>query len=529
MSNKKKEKESNNQEPPIDYQIELKNLQYTITLKDQEIIGIKEQNDKRGNYIKQLEKDYYALKKVCVNNYELEKEIGRLRHSVELLKKEIENLNKEILNQKRKFLEEKEQMEKLHNAKMNQMQTTLDSYVQKIETANKMIEENKELNKLIEELRKEKDDIIKKNEKDLVDLEVRNQLKFANLKKKMLENIKNTQIKVTEVNMQYMDVSTKLTMLQNHQLLLQLQYQTQQLDELTKNNETLEKKVFEMKKDLEVHKEVELSLAEKNKQLKNELLKLKKNEENSENNNNNNSSIPEEKKVEQNDQCVQRGDDKKNYNINLKMINLEQKIINLEKKLNQKKKDFNYLKDKYEFIENVLKNYENKFLGIFNFLEDSLNKFFIDEELLSSQEVNIHIDDMKKGDFSSLNKEEQYSTLIILMKYLMPLIHQTNLNNNLENINNVNLKFHVPVIKTKFQGEKYKKLYIKKPNYSFRNLSAENISSANNLIGLPSLPNKLIDKNKLKNNMRINSGNKLILYKINSSHSRISSTTTGNN
>ena len=311
---KKKEKE-NNQDSQIDYQLELKNLQYTLALKDNEILSLKEQNDKRGKYIKKVENDYYELKKVCANNYELEKEIGRLRHNGELLQKEIDNLNREILNQKRKYLEEKEQMEKLHNAKMNQMQTTIDSYTQKIETANKIIEENKELNKIIEDLKNEKEEIIKKNEKDLVDLEVRNQLKFSNLKKKMLENIKNTQVKVTEVNMQYMDVSTKLTMLQNHQLLMQLEYQSQQLEELTKNNEILDKKIFEMKKDLEIHKEVELSLAEKNKKLKKELLKLKREEENSENDNNN---ISDDKKGEPSE----RNDGKK-YSVNLKMINLE--------------------------------------------------------------------------------------------------------------------------------------------------------------------------------------------------------------
>ena len=129
------------------------------------------------------------------------------------------------------------------------------------------------------------------------------------------------------------------------------------------------------------------------------------------------------------------------------------------------------MKDKYEFIENVLKNYQNKFLGIINFLEDSLNKFFIDEELLSNQEVNFHIDDMKKGDFSSLSKEEQYSVIIILMKYLMPLIHQTNINNNIENINKVNIKFHFPVIKTNILGgKKFKKLNIKKPFFNFRSM-----------------------------------------------------------
>ena len=523
---KKKEKEQNNEDPPIDYQIELKNLQYTISLKDSEILSLQEQNDKRGKYIKNLENDYYALKKVCANNYELEKEIGRLRHSGELLQKEIENLNREILNQKRKFTEEKEQMEKLFNSKINQMQTTLDSYTQKIELANKIIEENKGLNKLVEELKKEKEEIIKKNERDLVDLEIRSKLKFANLKKKMLENIKNTEIRVTEANMQYMDVSTKLTMLQNHQLLMQLEYQTQQLEDITQKKDILEKKNFEMQRDLEIHKEVELSLAEKNKRLANELFKMKENnnkeKDNSENNNNKNLE-------DQGEEQSERKNVGKNLNINIKMINLEQKIINLEKKLNQKKKDFNDLKDKYEFIENVLKNYQNKFLGIINFLEDSLNKFFLDEELLSNQEVNFHIEDMKKGDFSSLSKEDQYSTLIILMKYLMPLIHQTNLNNNIENINRVNIKFHYPVIKTNILGGKrFKKLNIKKPLFNFRSMSAENVGNINN-VSLPFIPKNIVETEKSKNIERINSGYKPIAHKINSSRSRVSSTSTGNN
>ena len=37
---------------------------------------------------------------------------------------------------------------------------------------------------------------------------------------------------------------------------------------------------------------------------------------------------------------------------------------------------------------------------------------------------------MKNCDFSSLNKEEKYSTLIILMKYLMPLMNTSSLNDN---------------------------------------------------------------------------------------------------
>ena len=178
------------------------------------------------------------------------------------------------------------------------------------------------------------------------------------------------------------------------------------------------------------------------------------------------------------------------------MITLEQKIINLEQKLKKKKNDFDYLKDKYDFIENYLRNYEKKFLSLINFLQDCLNKFFIDDELLSNKEVNIHLDELKKGDFSSLNKKEQYSILIILMKYLMPLVNKTNLNNDVKKVNKVNLKFHLPEIKTNIPLElkNYKKLNFKKPHLNIRSMSAENI----NIIKDTGLP--LLNDNNVKNN-----------------------------
>ena len=123
---------------------------------------------------------------------------------------------------------------------------------------------------------------------------------------------------------------------------------------------------------------------------------------------------------------------------------------------------------------------KKKFIGIINFLKDSLDKFFTDVELLSNHDVNIHLEDIKNGDFSSLSKEGQYSTLIILMKYLMPMINQAKLNNNVKKVNNVNLKFHLPEIKTNIPLEinkyNYNHLKFKKPNINIRSMSAENIN-----------------------------------------------------
>ena len=415
---KKKEKESTTGEVPIDYQIEIKNMQYTIVLREKEIGDLKTQLIKDGVYIKKLESDCFDLRRQCAHNFDLDKKLGKLRHNNDLLKQDIEKLNNEILEQKKKFLEEKNTMEKNFTARMNQMQNTIDNYTQKLEMTNKVMAENEELNKLVENLKKEIEEVRKKSDRDLVDLAVKNKLKFSILKKKMMENIKNSQIKVTELNMQYMDVSSKLTLLQNHQLLTQLEYLQDQLSEYTKTNEILKKNNVDLKRDIEIHKEVELSLAEKNRKLKNELLKEREKDDKIKKEHKEDDINKDIDEKENNDDNI----DKKKYNINQGMVNLEQKILNLEKKLKNKKNDFDYLKDKYDFIENYLRNYEKKFLSLINFLQDCLNKFFVDDELLSNREVNIHIEDLKKGDFSSLNKEEQYSILIILMKYLIKLI-----------------------------------------------------------------------------------------------------------
>ena len=490
----KKEKELTVQEMPFDYQIEMKNMQYTIVLRDKDIASLKEQLGKSGTYIQKLEGDIFELKKQIAYYYNIEKKLAEERHSNDLLKKDIENLKEEILNQKKTYLEEKTQSEKLYNARINQMQTIIDNYNQKLEMTNKIMEENKQMKTLVETAQKEAIDVKRKSEKDLVDLAIKNKLKLSILKKKMYENIKNSQIKVTELNMQYMDVSSKLTLLQNHQLLTQLEYLQEQLDEYSQNNELLKKKNQELIKDIQIHKEVEISLAEKNKKLKIELSKEREEKNTDEKN------IPSDldKINDENDKKDEQSERKK-YSINQDMINLEKKILNLEKQLKQKKADFNFLKDKYNFIENYLKNYEKKFLGIINFLQDCLNKFFIDKELLSNREINIHINDLKQGDFTSLNKEEQYSVLIILMKYLMPMVNQANMNNEQKRVNKINLKFKLPEIRTHIPIDinKYKHIKFQRHNFNIRSMSAENIGIKKEN-GISSMPDNSFKSNAKK-------------------------------
>ena len=505
MSKNKKKDANAKADVPIDYQVESKNLQYTITLKDNEIGMLQKENNKKKEYIIELEKEIQKLRKDYVNAYELENTIKSNHKKIEQQEKEIENLNNQLKEQKKKNDEEKKQIEQNFQDEIHQLKVRIESSTQKVEMANQLSTENQELLKEVDKLKLDQQNIINKHVAENKQRDIKNQIKFSNLKNKMKEKIDQIQAKETELNVQYMDVSTKLTLLQNHQLLIQLEYQSQQLDEITAKKDALEKKVFELTKDIEIHKEVELSLAEKNKKLKNEINKLKNSTSFSNNNNNNTSNINNfnSSNSNANNSNNTANNNFSNININNKMnlfnnntytrmLNLEKKVLTLEKKLMNSKKEYNLIKDKNEYIEKILKNYERKYSGLFNFFEDCLDQFFNDEELINNQEIFVNIDSIRKCDFSSLNKEEKYSTLIILMKYLMPLMDSSNVlkqNQTNSSVNNVNLKFYLANKKNYADDGDIKKLNSIKKNKYGKMVSINNMDNINTKTNNDILPN----------------------------------------
>ena len=491
MSKNKKKDANAKADVPIDFQVESKNLQYTITLKDQEIDLLQKENQHKKDYILQLEEEIQKLKKDYIKAYELENTIKKDHAKIEKQEKEIENLHNQMEVQKKKNEDEKKQIEQNFQDEIQQLKVVIESSRQKVDMANQLSAENQELQKEVDNLKTDNKNIIAKHIAENKQKQVKNEIKFSNLKKKMKEKIDQIKAKETELNVQYMDVSTKLTLLQNHQLLIQLEYQSQQLDEITAKKEELEKRVFELTKDIEIHKEVEISLAEKNKKLKSENNKLKNENNNIINNSNFNSSLNQNSKktsvpknknlkinitddekisennhnfntnsynnlstVENNNTSIMNSNNINNnissrtnlFNNNAytRMMNLEKKVLNLEKKLMASKKEYNSIKDRNEYVEKILKNYEKKYSGLFNFFEDCLEQFFNDEELVNNQEIYVNIDSIRKCDFSNLNKEEKYTTLIIIMKYLMPLMDSSNvLKQSQNNVNNVNVKYYL--------------------------------------------------------------------------------------
>ena len=521
---KKKEKIKSN-DAPIDYQLATKNLQYTIVIKDTDIERLKEECKDKKEYIIQLENEVTNLRKNAVNAFDLENQLRKVLAKNERLEKEVDNFNNRLLEQRKKFDEEKKLLESTYNSQINHLRVTMDAYVEKVKMTNQLLIDKEKLEADLQQALDKNKEIITKNNEEMRKMIVRNEIKFSNLKNKMTENILQTKSKVTELNLQYMDVSSKLTLLQNHQLLIQLEYQSQQLDDLKARNEKLEKEVYDLTKEVEIHKEVELALAEKNKDLsqknnsyisilnsspndniKNKIIETENNYNNEEDKDNfniyrktisfNNMKYNNRSNFTNNSILNSNIFNNGSLNINnekSRIIKLEKKLLNLEKQLVTTKKEYNDLKDKNEYIENVLKNYENKYTGLFNFLEECLKKFFDDEQLKKNKEIYINIDSIHKGDFSALNKEEKYSTLIILMKHLMPLMNSKNISYKQNSLDNISLKFHeinAPKVQKSVSVRKSKKIkkYIMNTTNNFYNGSKKISRILNNKNELESLP-----------------------------------------
>jgi hypothetical protein len=268
----------------IPINVESQKIALALSKKNIEISFLKRQLSEKLQYIASIQSELFALKKFYSDSSKLKQQLDRSIEKNEQQEKEIENLKQKIIDQHKEFTEEKRIIEKNHLSEISKLKVTIDSYIQKTLRANMNELDNEKLNLQLDHLKKQHNSLLKRSEQDLVQKDIQNKIKISKLKDKMLENINMTKEEVTELNMQYLDVSTKLTLLQNHQLLVQLDYQSQQLDESTKKIELLEKKIFDLNKDLEIHKQVEVTFAEKNKKLKEELKKYikKDNKENKE-------------------------------------------------------------------------------------------------------------------------------------------------------------------------------------------------------------------------------------------------------
>ena len=442
--------------------------------------------------INSLSKENADLKTKNAMNEYAEHELTNAQKKIQLL--EERNLNVIEKNyQTQKILEN--QIEDLNNYKENKEKknkTALQIVNQRTEIMNQIELENKVNKEEIKLLRRINENLRNINDEEKKRNKVRNEIKFTKLKKKMTDNLIEVKNNVTKLNLEYMNENNRLTLLQNNQLINELELQSEKIEELEKYNKILKDKIIYLENEIEIHKNVEINLANK----------IKRSSLN-ENNNFTKINSPDKNIItyfkQQSNSFLNdfsKSLSPKNYLSKLKKRNYgldsnRKKIYNLEKKIKIKTNENESLKSQMFDYQNQLMKYDEKYKNLFNFFEKCIEQFYDDEEIKNNRNFNLQFDSIKKCDFTIFSKEEQFSLLIIIMKYLMRIINMnfntiSKIGNNIyeTNLNLINNNYNIiknlskePILQNAFKKDKTLNKYL-------------NLNSFNSITTKPVLMNR---------------------------------------
>ena len=423
--------------------------------------------DKEGMILKlssDLENSNKQIIELTIKNLELKKSLKDYKSMKDKLNSYEESLEKKDLEKIAIIKEKDDKNSKLFN-KISFLENTVEInranyeknnilYQQKMSAYNTIEQENEVYAEEKANFAKEKKLYMKKKDDEVERYKVRTDLKYEKFKKKMDEDLKLFNKNLISESSPYINADHKYLILQNRHLYEVIARLEKRIAELEKENEKLRIKIFESENDLNMQKLIEKDLSQKIENNRPIRLTRNKSMANSISLDNNISSEIKTKNTNFNksDNVIQNPKViSSTYTIGMnRSQNLEKKISEYKKLIEKKKYENETMLSINTHLKNNLNNYHNKFNGLFNFFEESLNNFCNDEEIMKNKNFYIKLDKIKKCNFNSFTKEEKYAILVLLMKYLLPLISinfnsYSNLGKNLfkTNLNIVNKKFNM--------------------------------------------------------------------------------------
>ena len=403
---------------------------------------------------------------------------------------EVAQKNEKILELEGNIIKLKLQHEKYKNKKELEYDNDVKAVKNYYETNLNKIKSSEvveETNKIFYQQILKLEDIINNFKEEQKKKDAQKEIDFENrmneMKKKMLDYIKEGQKSKQYLSKDQLRLNDKLSVIHKSTLLNELDFQSMQLEDLLKQRDHLDKIIIGMKSDIEVHKNIEKILTEKNKQYTNMIKVLsmkvetrekenenKINEEKGEDSNYkakkfkfwksndnfiriNNKNIYNEYKKNKNNldklikkesnninnngnEDLNKNKDKKYKKIfsnrsspNISVNNLENvsDLVLLRKELIKKIKESEDYRSKYEYHKTKLDELNNKYGNIMKLFEDVLIKIYEDKNMANIKNIYVNLEDFKSCNFEKLSSEQKYSIVILIIKYLLPLINPNNL------------------------------------------------------------------------------------------------------
>ena len=438
------------------------------------------------NTFNNLENQIQNLKLIRQNF--LSKEEIYQNEKLELAQKnqKILELQSDIINLKIEHEKYKNKKELEYDNDVTRVKNFYETNILKINNS-EIVEKN---NKLFYQQILKLEDIITNFKEDQKKKDAQKEIDFENrmneMKKKMLDYIKEGQKSKQYLSKDQLRLNDKLSIIHRSTLLNELDFQSMQLEDLLKQREHLDKIISGMKNDIEIHKKVEKILTEKNKQYTNMIKvlstkvesKKKENEDEKKKYNKEKSDEPRYKAKKfkfwkANDNFIRISNNKNQTNVfntrNNKLIksstnnfnsNSENEDLNNEKKEKKYRKISSYLsspkisilnvdnisdlvtlrkelinkikesedyKSKYDYYKTKLDELNDKYGNIMKLFEEVLIKIYEDKNMTNIKNIYINIEDFKSCNFEKLSSEQKYSIVILIIKYLIPLINPNNL------------------------------------------------------------------------------------------------------
>jgi len=268
------------------------------------------------------------------------------------------------------------------------------------------------------DLEKEK----KEHAEELAEKEEEKHQAIEKLRKDMLFQIKNTKAQLLSLNDAELQNTTKLTIQQNHQLTSELEFQSKQTETLLYKNNKMSEQIIALRKDIEIHKQVENELAKRShfcqKVIKKLRQKMKELTEDIQNAKKSNSEKGKKAKTK---------DDKMDNNKNEKLIHLlESNLAEIQKRLENTQSKYEQLKSKYSLLLEKLSKSREKYRRTALLLTDYLDELLNSSEnvLSSDQDMHLNLDEIKeaKVPIKDLQSKDKIALILILLKQLQPYL-----------------------------------------------------------------------------------------------------------
>lgn len=395
----------------------------------------------------------------------------------------IKDLENEVLKVTENGKEESRNLQKNLESEILYYKGLNETSLSKIYAADKIIKLNETQHNIILKLENKIDEIKSENEDKMNKLELAHERHYLKLKKQMLDYIKATQQATSKSNEFNLELNSKFGILYKNQMLNELENQSKQIEDLLKTKERHQKIIWVLQQEIKTHKKIEEMIIKKN----NTYLNIAKKTKNMNESNEFLSSkkIPLLNFMKGNDCLTERNSNNRSifHSRNKKEYHDYKSLEKIYKELLD---EYREIKNKYNTLKDKEKNNNIKYKGIINLFNDALDGLMQDEEIKSKKNIYININEINKGNFESLTKEEKYFILVKLLNNLLSLItinaKEEKLISLKDNIKNVEFKLKKPKIIHRnkyFEKPKLQKPFLGMTSSNFYNISTNYESNTN--------------------------------------------------